>query len=369
MKSIALRPCVETVPARRCSVLVTGGNGFIGQHLVAALRRRHDVVRVLDPQPPRPGPLAEFIEGTILDPHDVRRALDGVDTVYHLAAISHLWMANPADFERVNQHGTELILAAARERGVRNIVHCSTEAILFPYRRDKGPQRAEDMPGPYTRSKFMAEQAARDAAADGLRVVIANPTVPIGPGDHNFTEPTRMIQLFARKPPPMVLDSMLNLVDVRDVATGLILAGERGQAGERYILGGENVSVRELARRVGSLCGRSTNMRTLPGPVALAIGAASEWFEGQVMHRTPRVSIEAVRIALRSIPLDARKAETELGYLPHPIDEGLADAIAWLTRREAVEAVRPRVYSEGHPGTPLTQNRQIIPVDDRMPLI
>jgi dihydroflavonol-4-reductase len=141
----------------------------------------------------------------------------------------------------------------------------------------------------------------------------------------------------------MVLDSTLNLVDVRDVATGLILAGERGRAGERYILGGENVSVRELARRVGSLCSRSTTVHALPGPLALAIGAVSEWFEGQVIHRTPRVSIEAVRIALRSIPLDTRKAETELGYLPHPIDDALADALAWLKRREAVDAVQPRV--------------------------
>ena len=343
MKSITLQPRARTALASRRPILVTGGNGFIGQYLVAALRRRHGVVRVLDLQPPPPGPVPEFIQGTILDPHDVRRALDGVDTVYHLAAISHLWTANPADFERVNQHGTELMLAAARERGVRNIVHCSTEAILFPYRRGGTtmPQRAEDMPGPYTRSKFMAEQIAREAAADGMRVVIANPTVPIGPGDHNFTEPTRMLELFARKSPPMVLDSMLNLVDVRDVAAGLILAGERGRAGERYILGGENVSVRELVRRVGSLCGRSTNVHALPASLALAIGAASEWFEGQVIQRTPRVSIEAVRIALRSIPLDTRKAEIELGYLPRPIDGALTDAIAWLTRRDA-DAAQPR---------------------------
>jgi dihydroflavonol-4-reductase len=345
VKSITLQSRVKTASASRRRVLVTGGNGFIGQHLVVALRRRHEIVRVLDPQPPPSGSLSEFIQGTILDPHDMRCALDGVDTVYHLAAISHLWTANSADFERVNQHGTELMLAAARERGVRNIVHCSTEAILFPYRRGqtKRPQRVEDMPGPYTRSKFMAEQVVREAVADGLRVVIANPTVPIGPGDHNFTEPTRMLELFVRKSPPMVLDSILNLVDVRDVATGLILAGERGRTGERYILGGENVSVCELARRVGSLCNRSTNVHLLPGPVALAIGAASEWFEGQVIHRTPRVSIEAVRIALRSIPLDTRKAETELGYLPRPIDGALTDAVAWLTSREAADAVRPRV--------------------------
>ncbi len=311
---------------------------------MAALRRRHDIVRVLDLQRPPTAPWSEFIEGTILDAHDVRRALDGIDTVYHLAAISHLWTANPADFERVNQHGTEIMLAVAREIGVRNIVHCSTEATLFPYRRGepKNPQSVEDMPGPYTRSKFMAEQAARDAAAGGLRVVIANPTVPIGPGDHNFTEPTRMLELFVRKPPPIVLDSTLNLVDVRDVATGLIMAGERGRAGRRYILGGENVSVRELARRVGNLCRRDSNMHALPGFLALAIGAASEWFEGHVINRRPRVSIEAVRIALRSIPLDTRKAETELGYQPHPIDNAIADAVDWLKRREAVTAVWPQ---------------------------
>jgi dihydroflavonol-4-reductase len=167
--------------------------------------------------------------------------------------------------------------------------------------------------------------------------------VPIGPGDNNFTEPTRMLEMFARRPPPVVLDSMLNLVDVRDVATGIILAGERGRAGESYILGGENVSVRELARRVGSLCGRRTNVRPLPGALALAIGIADEWLEGQVIQRTPRVSAEAVRIALRAIPLDTRKAEAELGYVPHPIDDALADALAWLTRREVVETVRPRV--------------------------
>lgn len=335
MEAIAVKRAVRA-PSSSRNVLVTGGSGFIGQHLVAALHRRHKSVRVLDLNPPPARCPSDFIAGTILEPRDLRRALGGVDTVYHLAAIPHLWTRDTGDYARVNHHGTELLLAAAREMGVANIVHCSTEAILFPAKDGATPDRLDDMPGPYTRSKFLAEQAAREAASDGLRVVIASPTIPVGPGDTNVTEPTAMLSMFVHNPPPFVLDSSLNLVDVRDVARGLILAEERGRSGERYILGGENVSVRELGRRVGALCGRSTHMRSLPGAVALAIGFADEWIEGQVMHKRPRVSAEAVRVALRSIPLDISKAEVELGYAPRPIDDALAEAVAWLRRDEAV---------------------------------
>jgi dihydroflavonol-4-reductase len=317
-------------------VLVTGGNGFIGQHLVTALRRQRDVVRVLDTQPPRDQPLAEFIEGTVLDPTDVRRALADVDTVFHLAAIPHFWTPDRNDFERVNHQGTELLLAHARETGVATFVHCSTEAILFPPAPNGSapPDRVDDMPGPYTRSKFLAEQAALEASRNGMRVVIASPTIPIGPGDHNLTEPAAMLSMFVHHPPPLVLDASLNLVDVRDVAQGLLLAAERGRSGERYILGGENIRVRELAQRVGRLCGRDISMHALPGGLALAAGFAAEWFADHVSHRRPQVSAEAVRVALRSIPLDTDKARDELGYEPGPIDDALAEAIAWLAQHE-----------------------------------
>lgn len=333
-------------PMPNRQVLVTGGSGFIGQHLVAALRRRHRVVRVLDQRPPPDHFPSEFIEGSILDPSRVRRAMEGVDTVYHLAAISHLWTRDRNDYEGVNHRGTRLVLAAAREMGVANVVHCSTEAILFPTRGEsEPPARVEDMPGPYTRSKFLAEQAAVEAAHGGLHVVIASPTIPIGPGDHSFTAPTAMLSLFIRQPPAFVLDCSLNLVDVRDVAAGLILACQHGRSGERYILGGENVGVRDLARRIGRLCGRRPAAYPIPGPLALAAGIADEWFEGRVMDRQPRVSAEAVRVALRSIPLDIGRARIELGYAPRPVDHALADAVAWLSDREAVASGRAAAAS------------------------
>lgn len=275
--------------------------------------------------------------------------MEGVRTVYHLAAISHLWTHDRRDYEGVNHRGTRLVLAAARETGVTTFVHCSTEAILFPAAKGETerPMRVEDMPGPYTRSKFLAEQAALAAAQGGLRVVIASPTVPIGPGDYSFTAPTEMLSLFVRHPPPLVLDCSLNLVDVRDVAAGLVLAGQRGRSGERYILGGESISVRELVRRIASLCGRRTTVYPIPGPLALAAGIADEWLEGRVLNRRPRVSAEAVRVALRSIPLDISRAHAELGYRPGPIDRALTDAIAWLKGREAAEP-RPAAAMPQH---------------------
>lgn len=343
MDTIALKPVKTAAVTRR--VLVTGGSGFIGQHLVAALRWRQNAVRVLDLQPPQvlQPPQAqsetEFIEGTVLERRDLRHALAGVDTVYHLAAIPHFWTRDRDDFARVNHQGTELLLDAAREARVATVVHCSTEAILFPLAQGNGeiPHRVEDMPGPYTRSKFLAEQAALAAARDGLRVVIASPTIPIGPGDRNVTEPTAMLSMFVHRPPPLVLDASLNLVDVRDAARGLVLAGELGRSGERYILGGENVSVRELVRWVGALCGRRTTAHALPGPAALAIGMAAEWLANSVIKRRPQVSAEAVRVAMRSIPLDISKAEIELGYAPRPIDNALAEVVALLKNGEATQ--------------------------------
>jgi dihydroflavonol-4-reductase len=338
LEAIALKRAAKAASRRR-HVLVTGGSGFIGQHLVAALRCRHEAVRVLDLRVPRDEHPSEFISGTVLEERDVRRALDGVHTVYHLAAIPHFWTRDSDDFERVNHHGTEIMLKAAHEAGVATFVHCSTEAILFPPARGATaiPDRVDDMPGPYTRSKFLAEQAALAAARDGMRVVVASPTIPVGPGDHNLTEPTAMLSMFVHHPPPLVLDASLNLVDVRDVARGIVLAAERGRSGERYILGGENIRVRELARRVGRLCGRDISVHALPGPVALAIGAAAEWYASHVSKTRPPVSAEAVRVALRSIPLDTRKARLELGYEPQPIDDALAAAIAWLAERDRRE--------------------------------
>jgi dihydroflavonol-4-reductase len=165
--------------------------------------------------------------------------------------------------------------------------------------------------------------------------VVVNPTVPIGPGDRSFTPPTAMLWLFLRKPPPFILDFVMNLVDVSDVAKGIVLAAERGRIGERYVLGGENIMVRDVVQRVCALCGRRTRPLPLPGSAALMAGMVAEWFANHVSHRAPVATTEGIRLALRSIPLDTRKAQVDLGYAPNGIGRALADTVAWLSQRDA----------------------------------
>jgi dihydroflavonol-4-reductase len=323
-----------TLPARS---LVTGGTGFIGRHVVSALLRRGDFVRVLDcavPFEPLPG--VEFIHGSILDCDAVDRALDGIDNVFHLAAIAHLWTPDVAAFDVVNRQGTETMLAAAADRRVRRFVHCSTETVLLPPR---GAERAvdeataltlADMAGPYSRSKYLAEQAAIAAARDGLPVVIVNPTLPIGRGDRRFTPPTAMLALYLRGTSRFFLDCVLNLVDVRDVAAGMLLAGERGRPGERYILGGENMWLRQVATMLGRMSGRETRKWSVPGALALAAGHVGEWVADNITHRPPIANAEGVRLALRSAHFDNAKARRELGYAPRPVLDAMKNAASWI---------------------------------------
>jgi dihydroflavonol-4-reductase len=322
-------------------VLVTGGCGFIGGHVVAALVARGEQVRVLDLAPPqslRAG--IDFIQGSITEPAIVQRAMRGVRQLYHLAAIPHLWVPQKADFERVNAVGTELVLRVAEECGVERVLHCSTESILLrPNRHD--PLGGEstlppltDMAGPYTRSKHRAETAAWEAARAGRNVVIVNPTIPIGSEDANRTPPAAMLELFLHGRTPFFLDCILNLADVRDIAAGIILAADRGRPGQRYVLSGENVSLGDLLQRLEALTGKRMPRWRLPASVALASAALTEWIADHVTHRPPPATREGVRIALRSAPFDNRKARDELGYEARPIDEALRKAVQWLSDAE-----------------------------------
>jgi dihydroflavonol-4-reductase len=318
-------------------VLVTGGNGFIGQHLVAALAGRVEALRVLDPSVPAhmlPG--VEHVRGSVLDHATALRALDGVTCVYHLAALANLWTADRADFDRVNHRGTETMLAAAREKEVARFVHCSTEVVLLPPpRRDGACDEASvlglaDMAGPYSRSKFLAEQAALSAAAGGQQVVIVNPTLPIGAGDYNFTPPTAMLAHYLSGS-RVYLDCMLNLVDARDLAQGMILAAERGRSGERYLLGAENISLYELLAMLDRLAQRSVTRVRVPQWLALTTGYVCEWLADAVSGRAPIATTEGVHLALRSAPLDCGKAMRELGYRPRPIADALSATVRWIT--------------------------------------
>ncbi|HEX2553055.1 MAG TPA: NAD-dependent epimerase/dehydratase family protein [Microvirga sp.] len=319
-------------------VLVTGGCGFVGRHLVRALSERGERVRVLDLADPRPLPAdAEYVRGSILDEGDVQRAMTGVRRVYHLAAIAHLWRRDKADFARINTEGTRTVLACARTMPIERMVYCSTESILLP-RPDRrngpidgsAPPPLEDMPGPYTRSKHLAERLAFEAAEAGLDVVVVNPTVPVGPGDDNMTPPAAMIDMFLKGRSPAYLDCLLNLVDVRDVAAGIVLAGDRGRPGVRYILGGENLRLGDFLRLLEEVSGRRMPRRAIPAPVALAAAVVSEWIADRITGRAPAANLEGVRLALRSTPFDSRRAREELGYAPKPIREALAASVRWL---------------------------------------
>ena len=314
--------------------LVTGGGGFVGQHLVAALLARGDRVRIVDLRSPeRAPPGAQYVQGSILDAALVRQALDGVEEVYHLAALPGMWMPRKADFHDVNCRGTEVVLAAARERGVRRFLHCSTESILFgrsnpePFVSERTHTTPEEMPGAYTRSKMLAEQLALKAAASGFPVVIANPTMPVGPHRH-LTPPTEMLRYFLKRHIQVYLDFVMNLVDVRDVAAGLLLAMERGQFGQRYILGGEDISMRRLLETLAAISGREAVRVAMPGGIARAIAAAMEFIADHVTRRPPAATVEGVRIALRSKPLSIEKSRRELGYAPRPIELALREVIA-----------------------------------------
>lgn len=317
--------------------LVTGGSGFIGQHLVAALLQRGDQVRILDQAAPRRlRPRCEFVRASITDRTAVPRAMDGVDEVYHLAGIPHLWTENTGDFDRVNGYGTAIVLSAARESGVRRFVHCSSETVLLASRRssdviDESAITGDGTAlGPYTHSKCLAEQAAVEAAMRGLHVVIVNPTLPVGANDYGFTPPAAMLAHFVSQRFHIYLDSMFNVVDVRDVAAGMILAAQKGRSGERYILGGENMSLGEILSALDEITGRERIKMSIPGTLALGMSAVAEFFSTWLSHRRPIATMEGVRLALRSARLDDSKARRELGYASRPIRQALAEFVAWL---------------------------------------
>ncbi len=317
--------------------LVTGGTGFIGQHLVSALVARDRRVRVLDRRPPvcaTPG--VEYVSGSVLDSGLVDETLRDTDEVYHLAGLPGMWLPNKNDFHAVNFRGTEIVIAAARKRGVARFLHCSTESILFrpASSRADGSEPSllppEQMPGVYTRSKMLAEQSAAQAAAAGFPLVIGTPTMPIGPHDHNLTPPTAMLKQFLHGRIHMYLDFIVNLVDVRDVATGLILAMERGQTGQRYILGGESISLKKILKLMETISGRHTLAIPVPGKFAEMAAGMLEFISDHVTHAPPSGTAEGVRIALRATELSIEKARKELGYAPRPVEPALRDTIAYL---------------------------------------
>ncbi|VTR97647.1 NAD-dependent epimerase/dehydratase family protein [Tuwongella immobilis] len=320
-------------------ILVTGGAGFIGQHLVQQLLQLGHSVRVLD----RPGartthlPLADldYLAADIRDASAVARAVAGCDAVYHLAANPQLWTLRRSHFHQVNTLGTRNVLEAAVRAGVRRTLHTSTESILT--RAKQTTAIAEDQPitlrdviGPYCRSKFRAEQIALRMAREGAEIIIVNPTLPVGPGDWGRSPPTQMLLDCAMGQRSAYLDADLNLVDVRDVASGMIAAMERGVPRRRYLLAGENWSIRRVFEAVASRTGAVGPQFPVPYAVALIAAVVSECIADWVTHRIPAASITGVRLTRRRMHFDPQTTQAALAWQARPATESLDDALAWF---------------------------------------
>jgi len=330
-------------------VLVTGGSGFIGQHLVSQLVARGRQVRVLDVcAPVRTLSAVEYIQGSVLDARVVDDAAAGVGEIYHLAGLPGMWKLDRTEFHDVNFIGTRNVLDAARRHDVARFLHCSTESIFFnasrPASGEEASLSADEMPGPYTRSKMLGDELAMQAAASGMPVIIGCPTMPIGPSDRNVTPPTAMLQYFLRSGFLQIyLDFIVNMVDVRDAATGLILAMEKGRIGHRYLLGGDSLPLGEILKLMASISGRGKALVRLPGLVAELAAWFIELKADYITGREPSATVEGVRIARRASALSIEKARRELGYVARPVEPMLRETIANLVGAPAAPGSEARL--------------------------
>lgn len=325
----------------RCAV--TGGNGFLGAQVVRALAARgHEPVALVgaDLDDGNLGGLAvERRPLDLLDPASVRAGLAGCDAVVHTAACYAFWLPDVRAIYRVNVDGTRHLLEAARELGLRRVVHTSTAGTLQP------PFPAEDrdavvdeesvlderlFPGHYKASKLMAERLVLRAAAGGLPAVIVQPTELVGPGDRRPTPTGSLLVHFLAGRMTVYVEMPHNLVDVRDAAEGHVLALERGTHGARYLLGGENLSMRELCALLAELSGLPAPGLAVPRRLLAAGAALNEWLSDHVTRRPPLLPREALLHARDARRFDARKARRELGFAPRPAREVLADALRWF---------------------------------------
>jgi dihydroflavonol-4-reductase len=329
--------------------LVTGGTGFVGANVVRELLGEGATVRVLaragGERLALRGLSVEIVEGDLLDPASLGRAARGVETVFHVAADYRLWARDPRELFRTNVEGTRAMLEAAASAGAKRIVYTSTVGALgLPHDGTPGteatPASLGDMVGPYKASKFLAEQVAREMADAGAPIVVVNPSAPVGPWDVKPTPTGQMIVDFMRGRMFASLDTGLNLVHVRDVARGHLLAARYGRVGERYILGHANLSLREIFGLLAVITGRRPPRVRIPYAVAW-LGAACVEGGARIRGRVPQVSLTAVRMAKKRMYFDPSKAVSELGLPQTDVRQALEDAVAWFREHGRAGHERP----------------------------
>jgi dihydroflavonol-4-reductase len=307
------------------------------------------LVRAASRQENLEGLNAELITGDLSDPASLRKGMEGCEAVFHLAADYRLWVRDPQPMYAANVDGTTAVIEAAQAAGVRRTVYCSSVATLgFGYDRkpvnENTPVNVASMIGHYKRSKYLAERKAVELAAKGAEVVIVNPSTPIGEQDIKPTPTGRIVLDFLLGNFPAYMETGMNLVDVHDVARGHLLAFEKGRRGERYILGGENLTLKQILDILGELTGLPSPSMKVPHAVAMAFAAFDQTFNGYLRNREPRATIDEVRMGKKFMWVDSAKAERELGYTHGPAREALARAARWFVEKgyaPAFEAVCP----------------------------
>jgi dihydroflavonol-4-reductase len=318
---------------------VTGSTGFLGAHVARVLAQQGASLRLLV----RPssdlrnveGLAADCVVGDLRDPASIEKAMQDCDAVFHVAADYRLWVPEPEKMYRSNVEGTRGLLAAARRQGVKRVVYTSSVATMG-FRKDgqmvdeDSPVSLADMIGHYKRSKYMAEQIALEAGRSGQHVVVVNPSTPVGEMDVKPTPTGRIILDFLKKKFPAYVDTGLNLVDAAECARGHAAAMEKGRSGERYILGGENLTLKQILDRLAAITGLPSPNVKVPHFVALSAAVVDEVWTGRVLRKEPRATIDAVRMGKKKMFVSSAKAERELGWKAVPVDDALRRAVDWF---------------------------------------
>jgi len=318
---------------------ITGATGFVGSHVARVLAEQGADLRLLVRKTSRLENIAnipgERFVGDLTDADSLKKGMNGCDAVFHVAADYRLWTRNPHEMYAANVEGTRAILKAAQEAGVKRVVYCSTVATMGftsngTITDENSPVSLGDMIGHYKRSKFLAEQVVLDAAKNGADVVMVNPSTPIGEQDIKPTPTGRIVVDFLKRKFPAYADTGLNLVDVRDVARAHLLAAEKARPGVRYIVGGENLTLKQMLDKLAAITGLPSPTVKVPHAVTMIAGVVDEFWTGHIRGQEPRVTIDAVRMGRKKMWVSSARAERELGYKPAPVDDCLRRAAEWF---------------------------------------
>jgi len=326
------------------TILVTGATGFVGRHVTRLLSSRGDNVRVLL----RPGSQLQALEdlpldrayGDLRDPSSLRKALAGVNQVFHVAADYRLWAKKPNEIYESNVQGTRNLIEESRESGVERFIYTSSVATIGPpppgaLSNESTETRLDQMIGHYKRSKFLAECEVLNAAVGGFPAVVVNPTMPVGPGDWKPTPTGRIIVDFLNGRMPAYVDTGFNVVAVEDVAEGHWLAAQHGRVGQRYILGGRNMTLKELLDVLARATGYTAPRIRLPHLVPLVAGYVENLF-CKTVGREPRIPLEGVRMSRYKMFVDCSRASHELGFRAGSAEGALSRAAEWYIRNKYV---------------------------------